>query len=284
MRRLNPEAAPKRRSATPRRRARSRRPTPVLRLGGGALLLMAMGGLAWWASASGWAETRLAAIEATALRITAEAGLSVETVLVEGRKETGRSEILKVLGVDRGQPILAFDPAAAKARIEALPWVAGATVERRFPGTVFVRIEERAPFALWQHGQKLALIDRAGEVIVRGDLARWSRLPMVVGEDAARHAAEIVDLLASQPDLYVRVDAAVRVAGRRWNVKLDSGVDVRLPEEDAAAAWTRLAALARDERLLERDLVLIDLRQPDRLIVRLSPDATETEAEPGKST
>jgi cell division protein FtsQ len=67
----------------------------------------------------------------------------------------------------------------------------------------------------------------------------------------------------------------VRVGDRRWNVYLDTfegGTAIRLPEDDIAGAWTRLAVLERDHKILERDLEFIDLRLEDRLVVRVNKD------------
>ena len=69
-------------------------------------------------------------------------------------------------------------------------------------------------------------------------------------------------------DLKRRVNAAVRVGDRRWNIRMDNGVYVRLPENDALEAWRRFARLERKHKLLKQDLLSIDLRIPDQLIVR----------------
>ena len=76
----------------------------------------------------------------------------------------------------------------------------------------------------------------------------------------------------------------VRVGGRRWNLRLHGGVEVRLPAGEEARAWHRLAALEREHAILGRDLVAIDLRLPDRLIVRMAPGAAERAREPGEKT
>src|SRR3546814_9628127 len=70
-------------------------------------------------------------------------------------------ELLAALGIGRGEPILRFDPDAAHEAILALPWVKTASVERRLPDTIFVRIEERRPMALWQNERQLKEIGRA---------------------------------------------------------------------------------------------------------------------------
>lgn len=246
-------------------------------------LALAVGAPMWWWQ-SGRAARTAAAWQARALAATTGMGLTADRVLVVGRAETPRAEVREAVGLERDAPILAFDPAAAKARLERLSWVRAAAVERRFPDTVLVRLVEREPLALWQNDGELALIDRHGVVIERGGLDRFAHLLLVVGDGAPEHAGALVAIMKSEPDLAPRVSAAVRVAERRWNLRLENGVDVRLPEDGAAAAWHRLAELEREHGLLERDVLAVDLRLPDRLVVRMSPEAARRAREPGRDT
>jgi cell division protein FtsQ len=166
--------------------------------------------------------------------------------------------------------------------LEAIPWVRSASVERLFPDTIYVRIKEREPLALWQYKGKLSLVDRDGVVVTSDRLERWAGLPLVVGEDAPAHAAEIVDILATEPTLARRVNAASWIGGRRWNLRMDNGVDVQLPEKGAAAAWAQLAKLERTNSLLDRNVEVVDLRLPDRLVVRTVPEPPKETPKKGK--
>src|SRR5207247_3922204 len=105
-----------------------------------------------------------------------------------------------------------------KQPLGALLGVVTAVIERRLPGALYVRLVERKPLALWQHGGKIALIDRAGAVIPVARLDRFAKLPMVVGEGAASHAAELLDLLGNQPDLAARATTDIREGDRRWSL------------------------------------------------------------------
>lgn len=213
------------------------------------------------------------AADAQVLAASAALGLSVQQVLVDGRVETPAADVLHVLDVSRNAPILAFHPADAKAELEKLPWIKSASVERRLPNVVYVRLTERVPLALWQRRGELSLIDRDGVAIPGADLARFNALPVVVGDGAPQRAAALFALLATEPDLARRVSAAVRVGDRRWNLRLELGgdrtVEALLPEENPGAAWTRLADLAREQHLFDRDITAVDLRFPDRLVVRV---------------
>ena len=215
------------------------------------------------------------------IEASAALGLRVADIRVEGRETTDRETILAALGARPGTPILAVDPARAKQQLEGLPWVRSAVIERRLPDTIYVRLVEREPMALWQHGGRIELIDREGAVIPVTRLDRFAKLPMVVGEDAASHAAELLAMLATQPDLAGRVTAAVHVGGRRWNLRLDNAIDVLLPADNPAAAWADLARLERTSAILQRDVQAIDMRLPDRLVVRVTPEPPK-EASPTK--
>jgi cell division protein FtsQ len=201
-------------------------------------------------------------------RMTVGTGLSVRNVLIEGRANTPEPLLRAAIGVVPGSSILGFSVAAARTRIESLAWVERASVERQLPGTIVVRLVERRPFAVWQNQGKFVLIDRDGQVVGEHDVAEFKQLPLVVGAGAPAVAAALFDLLEAHPAIGGRVVAAVRVGERRWNLRLNSGADVLLPEGQEAAALDRLNELQESQGLLDRPLKVVDLRLPDRLVVR----------------
>ncbi len=210
-------------------------------------------------------------------RATAGLGLVVTSVVIEGRANTPEPLLRAALGVSPGDPILGFSVAAARARVESLSWVAGAAVERRLPGTVVLALTERRPYAIWQREGRFVLIDRQGQMVEGEDVAHFRDLPLVVGAGAPARAEALLDALAKHPKLAAHVVAAVRVAERRWNLHLASGTDVLLPEDNEAAALDRLESFEAAHGLLQRPLQTVDLRLPDRLVLR--PRATETPTE-----
>jgi cell division protein FtsQ len=235
-------------------------------------MVIALGAGGLWLVRSGRLATLARATAERAAFATAPLGLVVDTVEVEGRERSSRETILAALGVARGTPILAVDLAAAKARLEALTWVRSAAVERRLPDSIYVRLAEREPLALWQRHGALALIDRDGKVVSVGHLEPFGALIVLVGDDAPAKGAALIDMLATEPTLAQHTIAAVLVGDRRWNLRLDNGIDVALPEADPESAWHRLAALEHSDGLLQRNILAVDLRLPDRLVVRLPPE------------
>ncbi len=203
----------------------------------------------------------------------AKAGLTVREVTLEGGRNTPPELVREALAVRRGDPTLGFSPQEARERLETIAWVERAHVERHLPGTIRVSIEERAPFALWQRDSRFAVIDRAGTVLTTENIGSFNRLPLVVGAGAERAAAPMVELLRGAAEVEGRVQALVRVGERRWNLRLRNGTDVLLPEGHEAEAVARLAELQAAKSLLDRPLVAIDMRQPDKLVLRAPPGA-----------
>jgi cell division protein FtsQ len=210
------------------------------------------------------------------LATTGAAGLKVQALDVEGRQMTTPAEILAAVNANIGAPILGVSPAAAKLQLEALPWVRSAAVERQLPNRIYVKLVERKPLALWQRHGKMVLIDQDGVVVATEHLDRYANLLLVVGDDAPKHAQALIDVLGTQPDLMKKVQAAVWINDRRWNLKLDSGVDIELPENGVADAWSHLAAIDRDHGLLARDIERVDLRLGDRVVVKVSQEPAKT--------
>ncbi len=270
---------PKRKSVVPL----WRRPQVVLL--GVCLGLGVMSSAGAWAVKSGVVEDAVVSAKWSLIKASTDLGFTVQDVLVTGRSKSSRAELLAALGTARDAPILAYDFEGAKARVESLPWVLHARIERLLPDTLVVHLIERRPIALWQNQGDFALIDEDGKVITRENLGRYAGLIQVVGADAPNRVGGLLELLETQPALKDKVRAAVRVGGRRWDLSLESGVNVRLPEDGAPQALERLAIFEHESGVLSRDIEVLDLRVPDRVIVRRKlGDAPKVLPAPGQKT
>ena len=246
-------------------------------IGGGALALTMIGGGLWL-----WLSGTAAHIAATtidgAYRMTANAGFNIQAVYLEGRNRTAMKDIGQALGIKKGESIFRVGLEESRARLEQIESVRMAAVERSLPHTLYVRIVEREPVALWQHQGKLTLIDDNGVAMHDIDSAPYQHLPLMIGADAPQHVMELLTILASQPALAERFSAAIHVGGRRWNIRLKGDIEVKLPEDDPMAAWQALAGLQADQQLLNRAVKVIDLRLPGRLFITVSPQDTPQRA------
>ncbi|MEM7441854.1 MAG: cell division protein FtsQ/DivIB [Pseudomonadota bacterium] len=277
MPRVAPTAIP-----TPARR----RPGPLKRfargLRFGVVMVFVFGilGGSGWAVASGRAAAWWNEIWVKTLAFTADIGFSVEEVVVTGRGVSDRDAIWQALDVERGDPILSFDATAAMDRIVALPWVKSATIQRQLPDVLRLRIEERQPLALWQQDGVVRLIDADGVELAQDDLGAFGPLLLVVGFGAQTEAATLIATLENAPLVADQVTAAIWVGDRRWDLRLDNGITVQLPEDNLAAAIDQIETIEAADGLLNRDIARIDMRLDDRVVVRMTPPpAAEGELE-----
>ena len=237
-----------------------------------------------WLYSTGQTSSFATQLKNGAIQRTAEVGLVIGDVLLEGRVHTPKHSILRAVGVRRGDPILGVNPSRIAQRVMAISWVENVIVERRLPDTLYVKIVERKPMALWQITGRVALIDTGGVVLTRRNLKQFSGLLTVVGGDAPGHTPKLLTMISENPVLARRVRFAVRVSGRRWNLRFDNGIDVSLPQRGAAAAWARLGRLEQKHGLLGNDIKAIDLRLPDRLIVRKKTHLRQNTNKQGEKT
>ncbi|MCX8506020.1 MAG: FtsQ-type POTRA domain-containing protein, partial [Alphaproteobacteria bacterium] len=234
-------------------------------------------------------------------------GMKLSHLFVEGRNFTPASDIRRVVGIGVGDPILGFDLEQTKENLEKLPWVAAAVIERHLPDSVYLRLTERHPYALWQWQNRLRVIDVTGAVLVEEAIeakpdpsrhpdafpnhdpteagngrniyaptelnrdalvALYGKLPVVIGKDAPTATESLILMLATEPALASRVTSATRVGGRRWNIRLDNRLILQLPEDERAVeAWSRVADLEERQKILNPPVTHIDLRQSDRVIL-----------------
>lgn len=219
----------------------------------------------------------------------AHAGFGISEIHITGNRRTPYKQVLEVLGMQPGQSIFSADLFGARNRLAHLDWIESAQVHRRYPDAIFVTLVEKRPFALWQtppnaRGEApIALVERNGDVITTRDIEKFSRLPKLVGAGAPQAAAELVDAVKSHRAISARTAAFARISERRWNLILDDGVIVKLPE----AGWDKqLAALEKliiDKGILERDVVEIDLRSATHYFFMLK-NGEKKDVQRGKET
>ena len=200
-------------------------------------------------------------------------GLLLDDVIVTGRNRTTMKEIQAAAGLQRGDNMLRLDVFEIKRRLEELPWVARAEVRRSFfPNVVFIRLTEREVRAIWQINEKFYPIDGEGKVI-NADFRTREPILLIVGAGAPENMAPLLEAIGKYDADYIRrIKVANFISKRRWNLILDDireGITIKLPEDDIAGAWKKLLKLNETKGILKRKLTIIDLRLPEKIVVKL---------------
>jgi cell division protein FtsQ len=227
--------------------------------------------------------TILAAVKDVCDGAANAAGMRIAGVSLSGQRQVAREDIFAAAGVTGNASLLLLDVGEARAKLEAIPWIAEATVRKLYPDRLQITVTEREAFALWQLGGKVVVIAADGTGLAPVE-KRFAALPFVVGPGAATRARDFLAVLDRHPAIRDQVRAAILVAERRWNLRLKNGIDVRLPETSIEQALTTLATLDREKNLLTRDIAAVDLRLADRVTVRLSETLAAQRAEALKKT
>lgn len=207
-----------------------------------------------------------------------DAGFRVKSIDVRGIRRMDPRPVYELAADQKTTAMPLVDVTGIRQRLLEYGWVKDARVSRRFPDTLVIDIVEREPAALWQDEDRLTLIDSEGIVLDRVPVAQMPDLPLLIGKGANDHAVALNGLLDRAPALKAQLVSATWVGGRRWNLSLQTGETIMLPEGDAAAATalTRFAKMDKSSGLLGRGYIHFDLRNPGKtMTVRLPREPGE---------
>lgn len=197
----------------------------------------------------------------------ADAGFKLETVVIKGNMHIEPKEIVSAVNADVGTPLFSISLKNAYNKLKENSWVKDVTIMRRLPHTLVVHITERVPIAIWQHNQKLALIDSEGNVIDDKHIGDFPGLLQVVGSDANLFAEHLLESLKSQISLEGNIVSAVRYGERRWNLILKQNITVKMPENNFEKALAYLAKMHEAGKLFDQNYKSLDLRDPSKYYI-----------------
>ena len=244
----------------------------------GSLLLL--GGGSYWLWHSHWPQKQVDHLASATLELSQKAQFSVKDIVVEGRQQTSKESLSLALDVMPDEPIFGVDTSMAQNRITKLPWIASVSVERHLPDTIVVRLTERVPMARWQHDNHTVVIDTQGKELTEAKPDQFGQLPLVVGAGAPSETAALLESLQKYPAIGEKMVAAVWVSERRWDLHFSTKTVARLPANNMTDALKQLALLITEQKILDRDIVAIDLRVPERLMIE--PTATSNDHKGGE--
>jgi len=234
------------------------------------------------AAAFAWLVASLAGLTALAGQqlafAAADAGYEVKRVEVRGVERMNELKVYeRVLGEkDRAMPLV--DLHALRGSLMELPWVMDARVSRQLPDTIVVDIVERVPHAVLKRPDRLVLIDPTGHQLEPVSAADARGMLQISGPGAQAQVVALDALLDAAPALRPQVAEAEWVGNRRWNLTFKTGQVLALPqgEEDSAGALMSFARLDGVNRLLGGKVAAFDMRNPDRIYMRVPGRTGET--------
>ena len=205
-------------------------------------------------------------------------GFDIAIVTISGQAELREQEILAAAHITPKNSLLFLDAADARKGLEALPLVKSASVRKLYPNHLVIDLVERAPYALWQKDGKVSIVAADGAPIDQMTDSRFIGLPFVVGDGANERLPDFMRLLTAANELRPKIKAGVLVSGRRWDLVMTNGLEVKLPEVNPQGAVATLLRLQRADRILDRAALSLDLRVEGKMFVRLTEEAAAARA------
>jgi cell division protein FtsQ len=213
----------------------------------------------------------------------ARLGLKVDKLTVQGANPAAQADIINAAGLYKDEPLMGLDLQAVRRNVEQVGWVKSAKVVRLFPDTIVIAVTQRQTLAVWQHAGRTFVVDSDGAVIREADPGRFADLPLIVGEGANDAVGAILPVVRAHPNVMQRLEALVRVDGRRWDLRTKDGGIIQLPAVGEDSALIQLDQLDQKSRILELGFERIDLRDPELVAVRPrgNPSSAESPAAAG---
>ena len=202
--------------------------------------------------------------------VTERPEFMVNLMSLKGASVSVMQDIREVVPIDF--PVSRFDLDLDHIRqiILGLGPVKDANVRVRSNGVLLVDVVERAPAFLWRRDNGLEVLDETG-IYVRTGASRLQHrdLPLIAGEGADSQVAQAQQLFEAAKPLRERLRGLVFIGERRWDVVLDNGQRLMLPEKNPVLALERLIAINQAEDLLERSVKVVDFRLQHRPTLQL---------------
>jgi cell division protein FtsQ len=236
-----------------------------------------------------WSATALLVIATAGFFVLHSSLLAVRVVKVIGAVHTPVAQIEAVAGVASHPPLIDVDPGTLSARLERLPWVATAAVDREWPDGLRIEVTERVPVAVIRveaappsakttvtaPPAPWALVDRTGRVLADVASPPAGVVPVSAavspgrpGTDVGAGAQPGIEVAASLPRAFSSQVTAVTVAGSGTvTLSMTTPITVDLGNtSELREKYEDVAAILAGAKLSSGDV--IDVSVPDAPVVR----------------
>ena len=151
------------------------------------------------------------------------------------------------------------------ARISAVPGVKYSAVRRLPNGNLVIHVSYHHLIAAYTDGESYYPISDDGTKIENPSDTRPESAGLFRGQIPTTKVAEIT---TAANDMLADIDYVEWIENRRLDIHTTGGITIQLPEDDFAHAIARLIDINKNHNILGRDIQVIDMRDPARILVR----------------
>ena len=158
-----------------------------------------------------------------------------------------------------------------KEIVESSEWVKRASIKKVLPSTLKINVTENDPYAIYFQEGKSFLIDLDGSIITEINLNNYEDdLLFVRGENSPELLEQLIrDISIAFPNLTQTLEEVEFIEKRRWNLKLNNKLLVKLPDENIQQSLKNLKQLFEEQEVMESNIIEIDLRIQGRAALKV---------------
>ena len=148
--------------------------------------------------------------------------------------------------------------------IMAVPGVRDSSVRRLPNGKLIIQVSFHRFVATWTDGENYFPLSDDGTIANNPSDTRPESAVLFRGPVPS----DINEITNSANDILSDLDYIEWIENRRWNIHTTGGITIKLPEENFSAAIAGLITINKNHNILGRDISIIDMRDPARILVK----------------
>lgn len=191
----------------------------------------------------------------------------IKHIIIDACENLNTQEIIKSNKLSIGGNIFDYDIVKIHEKLCSNGWVKSAIVQRRLPDTLYIRISEKIPIAIWQLNHKIYLIDELGDTITQ-NLKNFTDLPVFVGQNANKNANNLLNILNKYPHIKSQLKFAKLIGNRRFDIQTKDNLLIKCEEKNICKSLNIVEKLYADKINLAEKYCQIDLRVNDRIVLK----------------
>ena len=194
----------------------------------------------------------------------------IKNVIIEGSEKSNISEIENNVTEFKGN-LIGLNFNSIKEIVESSEWVKRASIKKVLPSTLKINVTENDPYAIYFQEGKSFLIDLDGSIITEINLNNYEDdLLFVRGENSPELLEQLIrDISIAFPNLTQTLEEVEFIEKRRWNLKLNNKLLVKLPDENIQQSLKNLKQLFEEQEVMESNIIEIDLRIQGRAALKV---------------
>ena len=158
----------------------------------------------------------------------------------------------------------------AKELKQDLPWINQINITRTLPNSLNIAVTEFEPFAIWQNNGQKYVIDKDGnKVKIDNDNAEFDHLVILSGNGANVNVKSLFNIFVINPEFSTKIYSATWVGNRRWDIRFENGLLVKLSANNLQESWQNLIKIYNMQKSLT-NLQVIDLRIEKKIYLKYS--------------